>query len=153
MMIVEMLMLRLPVELEKRLDEIAEKTQRTKSFLAREAILLSLDTLEKKYTIENKGLSDMNINLYEILVKSFSTPIDLETESRKSKFRIFSEDGKLFVHNNKDNIRPLSVDEVDNFYKVFKETGSRSPSTYTDVTFNSSYILAAISHLKEEDIL
>lgn len=152
-MIVEMLMLRLPVELEKRLDEIAEKTQRTKSFLAREAILLSLDTLEKKYTIENKGLSDMNINLYEILVKSFSTPIDLETESRKSKFRIFSEDGKLFVHNNKDNIRPLSVDEVDNFYKVFKETGSRSPSTYTDVTFNSSYILAAISHLKEEDIL
>ncbi|WP_228268564.1 hypothetical protein [Acinetobacter ursingii] len=95
----------------------------------------------------------MNINLYETLVKSFSTPIDLETESRKSKFRIFSEDGKLFVHNNKDNIRPLSVDEVDNFYKVFKETGSRSPSTYTDVTFNSSYILAAVSHLKEQDIL
>ncbi len=148
-----MLMLRLPVELVKRLDEIAKKTQRTKSFLAREAILLSLETLEKKYTIENKELRDMNINLYETLVKSFSTPIDLETESRKSKFRIFSEDGKLFVHNNKDNIRPLSVDEVDNFYKVFKETGSRSPSTYTDVTFNSSYILAAISHLKEQDIL
>ncbi|MDG3558237.1 ribbon-helix-helix domain-containing protein [Acinetobacter bereziniae] len=146
-------MLRLPVELDKRLDEIAKKTQRTKSFLAREAILLSLETLEKKYTIENKELRDMNINLYETLVKSFSTPIDLETESRKSKFRIFSEDGKLFVHNNKDNIRPLSVDEVDNFYKVFKETGSRSPSTYTDVTFNSSYILAAISHLKEQDIL
>ena len=148
-----MLMIRLPVELDKRLDEIAKKTQRTKSFLAREAILLSLETLEKKYTIENKELRDMNINLYETLVKSFSTPIDLETESRKSKFRIFSEDGKLFVHNNKDNIRPLSVDEVDNFYKVFKETGSRSPSTYTDVTFNSSYILAAISHLKEQDIL
>ena len=152
-MVIEMLMLRLPVELEKRLDEIAKKTQRTKSFLAREAILLSLETLEKKYTIENKELRDMNINLYETLVKSFSTPIDLETESRKSKFRIFSEDGKLFVHNNKDNIRPLSVDEVDNFYKVFKETGSRSPSTYTDVTFNSSYILAAISHLKGQDIL
>jgi len=151
--VIEMLMLRLPVELDKRLDEIAKKTQRTKSFLAREAILLSLETLEKKYTIENKELRDMNINLYETLVKSFSTPIDLETESRKSKFRIFSEDGKLFVHNNKDNIRPLSVDEVDNFYKVFKETGSRSPSTYTDVTFNSSYILAAISHLKEQDIL
>ncbi|MDR3029900.1 MULTISPECIES: ribbon-helix-helix domain-containing protein [Acinetobacter] len=148
-----MLMLRLPVELEKRLDEIAEKTQRTKSFLAREAILLSLDILEKKYTIENKGLSDMNINLYETLVKSFSIPVNLETESRKSKFRIFSEDGKLFVHNNKDNIRPLGIEEVDNFYKVFKETGSRSPSTYTDVTFNSSYILAAVSHLKEQGVL
>ena len=66
---------------------------------------------------------------------------------------MFSEDGKLFVHNNKDNIRPLSTDEIDNFYKIFKETGSRSPSTYTDVTFNSSYILAAISYLKEQAIL
>ncbi len=37
-MVIEMLMLRLPVELEKRLDEIAKKTQRTKSFLAREAM-------------------------------------------------------------------------------------------------------------------
>ncbi|HFX6247970.1 hypothetical protein [Acinetobacter baumannii] len=148
-----MLMLRLPVELEKQLDQLAEKTQRTKSFLAREAISMSIETLEKKYIHENKGLSDMNINLYETLVKFFSTPVNLETESRKSKFRIFSEDGKLFVHNNKDNIRPLSVDEVDNFYKVLKETGSRSPSTYTDVTFNSSYILAAVSHLKEQDIL
>jgi predicted transcriptional regulator len=34
-----MLMLRLPVELEKQLDQLAEKSQRTKSFLAREAIL------------------------------------------------------------------------------------------------------------------
>ncbi len=148
-----MLMLRLPVELENRLDEIAEKTQRTKSFLAREAILLSLDTLEKKYAHENKGLNDMNINLYETLVKFFSTLVNLETESRKSKFSMFSEDGKLFVHNNKDNIRPLSTDEVDSFYKIFKETGSRSPSTYTDVTFNSSYILAAVSHLKEQAII
>lgn len=148
-----MLMLRLPVELEKRLDEIVEKTQRTKSFLAREAILLSLDTLEKKYTNENKGLNSININLYETLVKSFSKPVNLETESRKSKFSIFSEDGKLFVHNNKDNIRPLNVDEVENFYKLFKETGSRSPSTYTHVTFNSSYILAAVSYLNEQAIL
>ncbi len=28
----------------------------------------------------------MNINLYEILVRNFSTPVNLETESRKSKF-------------------------------------------------------------------
>ena len=148
-----MLMLRLPVELEKRLDEVAEKTQRTKSFLAREAILLSLDTLEKKYNHQNNEINDMNINLYEILVRNFSTHVNLETESRKSKFCIFSEDGKLFVHNNKDNIRPISFDEVDNFYKIFRETGSHSPSTYTDVTFNSSYILAAVSYLKEKGFL
>ncbi len=53
-MVIEMLMLRLPVELEKRLDEIAKKTQRTKSFLAREAILLSLDTIEKNILLKTK---------------------------------------------------------------------------------------------------
>ena len=51
--------------------------------------MLSLDTLEKKYAHENKGLNDMNINLYETLVKFFSTPVNLETESRKSKFSMF----------------------------------------------------------------
>lgn len=78
-----MLMLRLPVELEKRLDEVAEKTQRTKSFLAREAILLSLDTLEKKYNHQNNEINDMNINLYEILVRNFSTPVNLELCTRQ----------------------------------------------------------------------
>lgn len=148
-----MLMLRLPVELEKRLDELAKGSQRNKSFLVREAILMSIEALEIKYINEKKGLNNMNINLYDTLVNYFSIPHDLETESRKSKFRMFSEEGKLFVHNNKDNIRSLSRDEVDNFYKIFKRTGSRSPSTYTDVTFNSSYILAAVSYLKEQTVL
>jgi RHH-type rel operon transcriptional repressor/antitoxin RelB len=41
-----MLALRLPAEIEKRLDSLAKKTGRSKSFYAREAILRHLEDLE-----------------------------------------------------------------------------------------------------------
>jgi RHH-type rel operon transcriptional repressor/antitoxin RelB len=41
-----MLALRLPPEIEKRLDLLAKKTGRTKSFYAREAILRHIEDLE-----------------------------------------------------------------------------------------------------------
>lgn len=41
-----MLALRLPPELEKRLDLLAKKTGRTKSFYAREAILRHIEDIE-----------------------------------------------------------------------------------------------------------
>ena len=41
-----MLALRLPSEIEKRLDELARRTGRTKSFYAREAILRHIEDLE-----------------------------------------------------------------------------------------------------------
>ena len=41
-----MLALRLPPEIEKRLDALARKTGRTKSFYAREAILRHIEDLE-----------------------------------------------------------------------------------------------------------
>jgi RHH-type rel operon transcriptional repressor/antitoxin RelB len=44
-----MLALRLPPEIEKRLEELAAKTGRTKSFYARQAILAYLDELEDAY--------------------------------------------------------------------------------------------------------
>ena len=44
-----MLALRLPAEIEKRLDELAARTGRTKSFYAREAILEHLGDLEDGY--------------------------------------------------------------------------------------------------------
>jgi RHH-type rel operon transcriptional repressor/antitoxin RelB len=44
-----MLALRLPPEVEKRLDALARRTGRTKSFYAREAILRHLDDLEDAY--------------------------------------------------------------------------------------------------------
>jgi RHH-type rel operon transcriptional repressor/antitoxin RelB len=43
---VSMLALRLPAQIEKRLDLLAKKTGRSKSFYAREAILRHLEDLE-----------------------------------------------------------------------------------------------------------
>jgi RHH-type rel operon transcriptional repressor/antitoxin RelB len=43
------LALRLPPEIEKRLDILAKKTGRTKSFYAREAILRQLEDIEDYY--------------------------------------------------------------------------------------------------------
>ena len=44
-----MLALRLPSEIEKRLEALAKKTGRSKSFYAREAILRHLEDLEDHY--------------------------------------------------------------------------------------------------------
>ena len=49
-----MLALRLPPEIEKRLDELAKLTGRTKSFYARQAILEYIDDLEDLYLAEQR---------------------------------------------------------------------------------------------------
>jgi RHH-type rel operon transcriptional repressor/antitoxin RelB len=49
-----MLAIRLPQEIEKRLDALAKKTGRTKSFYVREAILEHLDDLEDIYFAEQE---------------------------------------------------------------------------------------------------
>ena len=49
-----MLALRLPKEVEDRLDDPARKTGRTKSYYAREAILEHLDDLEDLYLAEQR---------------------------------------------------------------------------------------------------
>ncbi|HIJ69443.1 MAG TPA: ribbon-helix-helix protein, CopG family [Deltaproteobacteria bacterium] len=53
-----MLAIRLPVEIEKRLDELAKTTGRTKTFYAREAILEYLDDLED-ICLAEKRLEDI----------------------------------------------------------------------------------------------
>jgi RHH-type transcriptional regulator, rel operon repressor / antitoxin RelB len=58
-----MLALRLPEDLEARLEALARKTGRTKSFYAREAIVEYIDDLEdlylaqKRYALIEKGKS------------------------------------------------------------------------------------------------
>ena len=47
-----MLAIRLPEEIEARLDELAKRTGRSKTFYAREAILEHLDDLEDLYLAE-----------------------------------------------------------------------------------------------------
>jgi RHH-type rel operon transcriptional repressor/antitoxin RelB len=44
-----MLAIRIPAEIEERLDRLAKKTGRTKTFYAREAILQHLEDLEDIY--------------------------------------------------------------------------------------------------------
>jgi len=53
-----MLAIRLPEEIEKRLDALAKQTGRTKSYYVREAILEHLDDLEDIYLAE-KELADI----------------------------------------------------------------------------------------------
>jgi RHH-type rel operon transcriptional repressor/antitoxin RelB len=49
---VHMLAIRLPQSIEKRLERLAKRTGRTKTFYAREAILEHLDDLEDLYLAE-----------------------------------------------------------------------------------------------------
>ena len=49
-----MLAIRIPPEIEKRLDQLAKRTGRTKSFYAREAILRHLEDLEDFHLAERR---------------------------------------------------------------------------------------------------
>lgn len=49
-----MLAIRLPAEVESRLEALAQATGRTKTFYAREAILEHLDNLEDLYLAEQR---------------------------------------------------------------------------------------------------
>jgi len=47
-----MLAIRLPEDIEKRLDRLAKRTGRTKTFYAREAVLTHIEDLEDAYLAE-----------------------------------------------------------------------------------------------------
>jgi RHH-type rel operon transcriptional repressor/antitoxin RelB len=66
-----MLALRLPPELEARLDALAKKTGRTKSFYAREAIIEHIEDLEDAYLAEERIRTDSGerISLEELMDK------------------------------------------------------------------------------------
>ena len=52
-----MLAIRLPIEIEKRLENLAKATGRTKTFYAREAILEYLDDMEDLYIAEQRAIN------------------------------------------------------------------------------------------------
>jgi RHH-type transcriptional regulator, rel operon repressor / antitoxin RelB len=68
-----MLALRLPADIEQRLDALAKKTGRTKSFYAREAILRHLEDIEDFHLARRRlarnrlrvGLDDLERDLAE----------------------------------------------------------------------------------------
>lgn len=64
-----MLAIRLPADIENRLDALAKATGRTKTFYAREAILEYLDDLEDLYLAEQR-LADIRAG------RSQTVPLD-----------------------------------------------------------------------------
>ena len=52
-----MLAIRLPIEIENRLNQLAKSTGRTKTYYAREAIIEHLDELEELYIAEQRFLN------------------------------------------------------------------------------------------------
>ena len=74
-----MLALRLPEDIEARLDDLAAKTGRTKSFYAREAILEHLDDLEDYYlAVQRSGPDAEYITLEESMKELGVTKADLD---------------------------------------------------------------------------
>jgi RHH-type rel operon transcriptional repressor/antitoxin RelB len=67
-----MLAIRLPEAIEKRLDRLAKRTGRTKTFYAREAILRHLEDLEDLYQAERsleriRSGKDRSIPISEVI--------------------------------------------------------------------------------------
>ncbi len=72
-----MLALRLPPELEKRLDALAKKTGRSKSFYAREAILRQIEDIEDYYLARRRlarGGPRVTLESVERRVKKAAVP-------------------------------------------------------------------------------
>jgi RHH-type rel operon transcriptional repressor/antitoxin RelB len=69
---VNMLAIRLPQSIEKRLEKLARRTGRTKTYYVREAILQHLEDLEDKYQAERvleriRGRKERTIPLEEVM--------------------------------------------------------------------------------------
>ena len=76
-----MLALRLPPDIEKRLDDLARRTGRTKSFYAREAILEHLADLEDAYLAESRMRDNPEFVDFDIVLRELD--IDLDRPARK----------------------------------------------------------------------
>ena len=64
-----MLAIRLPPEIEARLERLAKRTGRTKTFYAREALLEYIDDMEDLYLAEKR---------YDDILKGRATTVPLE---------------------------------------------------------------------------
>jgi len=65
-----MLALRLPPDIEKRLDDLAQKTGRTKSYYARQALIEYMDDLEDIYLAEQRvSEGGPTVALEEVIAK------------------------------------------------------------------------------------
>ena len=73
-----MLAIRLPEEIEERLDILAKATGRTKTFYAREAILQHLDDLEDIYLAEKRYGAVLSGKVKSVSLKDVMKQYDME---------------------------------------------------------------------------
>jgi hypothetical protein len=147
-----MIAITLSDELIKRLDEATKKTDKNRSFLIRESLERFLDELLYEY--EKREIKiDLDIPFYELLIKTCQEPMKMTTGARNVVFTMFSDQGKLYVLNSRGKTRPLDEKPANAFFEMYKKTGSTSPITYRDLTFNSSYYLAAIHELIRREVI
>lgn len=73
-----MLVIRLPKEVENRLEALAKTTGRTKTFYAREAILEHLDDLEDLYLAEQRLIANRAGKSKSIPLEEVMKRYDLE---------------------------------------------------------------------------
>lgn len=87
-----MLALRLPSEIEARLDALAKRTGRTKSFYAREAILQHLEDIEDAYIADERIRTDTGerISLEDVMAEFAD---DLEAHPVDDQVRPASAEG------------------------------------------------------------
>lgn len=72
-----MLALRLPPDLERRLDALAKRTGRTKSYYAREAIIEHIGDLEDAYLAEERHRSDSGERIaLETMMERYAADLD-----------------------------------------------------------------------------
>mgnify|MGYP006270776743 CR=1 FL=1 len=72
-----MLALRLPEEIETRLEKLAKLTGRTKSFYAREAIIEHIADLEDLYLAEKRLVKNLNGKSKTFSLASVEAELDL----------------------------------------------------------------------------
>lgn len=90
-------------------------------------------------------------DFYHFMLERFSQPVELVTPARKQPFTLYVEQGKLYVKNARNNIRCLNKKGVSAFIEHYEETNSHSHKDYQDITFNASYLLAAMKYLSMLD--
>lgn len=147
-----MIAVSLPDDLLAKLDAAVARTGKKRSYLIRESLNLYLENIEHMNTDKKIDLKTSK-PFYQILVEEFKKSTELVTDARKIQFTIFSDNGKLYVLNGQGNTRSLDEIGVNKFFDAFKATGSMSPVSYQNITFNSSYLLAALKYLLERDLI
>ncbi|HEP0304257.1 hypothetical protein [Providencia sp. PROV254] len=147
-----MIAIKLSNDIKLRLESVSEVTGKEKSTLIEECLKRTLDSLEDEYIIK-KYNGNFSGDFYSALVHAFKSPVSLKTISRNITFVAFSDGDKVYIENSKGKTRACEEKPANGFFEIYKSTGSLSPSSYRDATFNASYYLPMINYMIENKLI